>query len=280
MDKEKLVSCESLQDCVREIIRQNMIVNESIGYIDTKGGRNCKNGFYLKINNTRKNTGFDTIVFGCVNGYLDSIEAYLDGNTNEFINDSIWDAIVMIQEVMLDWANGKYWNIITPKDVEDLVDIVFDEEKSQNVCNYLFGITKRLAKNLLFCSSKYENNNFTANPRKISRHICKNGVQSWEYTYFLLSSIDRQNDDCDNIYANNQRPSILDKYYYDNNMLPTLDDDENSSEGKLEAILQFFKDEKADRIRAIFNNEETMGYKEAVDLNCRMNLKNQEKKGV
>lgn len=279
MNKEKLVSCETLEQCVNEILIENMIISESVGCVDGKGGRGKTNGLYLKINKKKINSGFDTLVYGLVYGYLHGIEYNLDDLYNEFANDSIWDAIVMIQEVLLNWVHGHY-KIIYPTTVEELVEIVFDEFATQNICNYIFGVVKRLSKNLLAYSSKYENNNITVNPRKYSIHTCKNGQQSWEYIYMQNLSIDATRNDNDNIFPNNTRINLLDKHYYDNNMLPTLYDDENSVNGKLEAILQLFRPDKADRIRAIYNNEETMGYKEAVDLNCRMNLKNQEKKGV
>ena len=276
MNKEKLVSCETLEQCVNEILRKSMIVNESVGFYDYKGGRSKTNGLYLKINKKKINSGFDTLVYGLVYGYLDSIEYRLEGNINEFANDSIWDAIVMVQEVMLDWANGRYCNVITPKDVEDLVDIVFDEEKSQNVCNYLFGIIKRLAKNLLFCSAKYDNNNFTVNPRKISMHTTnkKDGTQKWIYEYVELNSVDKTYE-CDNIFGVDTRVNILDKYYFDNNMSTTLYESEDNVYGKLEAILQFFNPNKREKIRKTFENEENISYKDAVDSSCRLNLKKQ-----
>lgn len=282
MNKEKLVSCETLEQCVNEILRQSMIVNETSGFYDYKGGRGKTSGLYLKINKKKINTVFDTLVCGLTYGYLNSIEYKLEGNINEFVNDSIWDAIIMIQEVLLNWVNGKY-NIVTPNNVEELVEIIFNEYKAQNVCNYLFGIIKRLAKNLLFCNSKYENNNFTANPRKFSFKEIKDDKQIWNYCYVQLNSIDVRNDNDDNIFGNNLRNNILDDFYYKNDMLQNdLFEKEDNVEGKLEAILQLFSKEKQDRIRAVFNNEETIGYKEAIDCNysSRMNIKNKEKKGV
>lgn len=280
MNKEKLVSCETLEQCVNEILRENMIINESVGFYDGKGGRGKTNGLYLKINKKKINTNFDTLTYGLIYGYLDSIEYRLEGNINEFANDSIWDAIVMIQEVLLNWVHGHY-KIIYPTTVEELIDIVFNEYKAQNVCNFLFGVVKRLAKNLLFCNSKYENNNYTVNPRKFSFKEVRDDKQIWNYCYVQLNSVDVRNDNDNNIFGNNLKNNILDDFYYKNNMLQNdLFESEDNAEGKLEAILQLFSKEKQDRIRAVFNNEETIGYKEAIDCSSRVNIKKQEKKGV
>ena len=281
MNKKLLESCETLEQCVNVILRENMIINESVGFYDYKGGRSKTNGLYLKINKKKINSGFDTLIHGLIYGYLNSIEYRLEGNINEFTNDSIWDAIVMVQEVLLNWVHGHY-KIIYPTTVEELIDIVFNEYKAQNVCNFLFGVVKRLAKNLLFCNSKYENNNYTVNPRKFSFKEIKDGKQIWNYCYVQLNSIDVRNDNDDNIFGNDLRNNILDDFYYKNDMLQNdLFEKEDNVEGKLEAILQLFSKEKQDRIRAVFNNEETtIGYKEAIDCSSRMSIKRQEKKGV
>ena len=187
----------------------------------------------------------------------------------------------MSYEILLGWINGKYSSIITPNTTEELVEIIFDDSINHHVTNYLFGIMKRLAKNLLSIVKKEDNNNFTVNPRKIMVHKSgENKQQMWEYRYVTLSSIDvTRNDEDDNIYSSDSRNNILDQHLWDNDMSPVLYENENDVSGKLEAILQLFTPEKANKIRTIFNNEENVNYKEAVDCSSRMNIKNQEKNG-
>ena len=282
MNKERLVSCETKEEVIREIVRQSMVVKEKTGYYNSKGDRCKTEGLYLRLKSNKENSNFDTLLYGFALAYTQSIEARIDGNNSEFLNDSIWDSVIMSYEILLNWINGKYSSIITPNTTEELVELIFDDSINHHVTNYLFGIMKRLAKNLLSIVKKEDNNNFTVNPRKIMVHKSgENKQQMWEYRYVTLSSIDiTRSDEDDNIYSSDLRNNILDQYLWDNDMSPNLYENENNVNGKLEAILQLFRPNKADRIRAIFNNEETISYKEAIDCNNRMNLKNQEKKGI
>lgn len=282
MNKERLVSCETKEEVIREIVRQSMVVKEKTGYYNSKGDRCKTEGLYLRLKSNKENSNFDTLLYGFALAYTQSIEARIDGNHSEFLNDSIWDSVIMSYEILLNWINGKYNSIITPSTVEELVEIVFDDSINHHVTNYLFGIMKRLAKNLLSIVKKEDNNNFTVNPRKIMVHkSSENKQQMWEYRYVTLSSIDvTRNDEDDNIYSSDSRNNILDQHLWDNDMSPVLYEDKNNVSGKLEAILQLFTPEKANRIRKVFNNEENIDYKEAISLNCRTNIKVQREKGV
>lgn len=256
MKREALEKCVTMEECIGEIIEQNVKTKESV-CAKYKNRVEKKEGFYLEFNNEKNNSEFDCILFGLGYAYTKAIEANIDGNHSEFLNDSIWDSFEMSYRVLLDWVNGKYWNIYTPTNVEELVEIVFDYDKGRNVTNYLFGVVRRLAKNLLSCSAKENNNNFTVNPRKYSRHINNNKNQSWEYYYVRLDSIDeKKENDNDNKYSSNLKNNILDQFLYEQNLLPDiLETNEKNVNGYLDAICQFYTDFRSKEIRALFDDD-------------------------
>lgn len=256
MNREKLEKCQNMEEVIGEIFRQSVIVNESVSVNDLKGSRVKKEGLYLRLNNKKENTKFDTLLYGLSYGYCQEIEACIEGNHSEFYNDSIFDSLTMIYEVLLNWINGKYWNIITPSSVEEMVDIIFSPQ-SKDVCNYLFGIVKRLAKNLLAISKLSNNNNYTVNPRKYSWHTTnpRTGKQIWTFCYVQHSSIDStyydENDNLNGLYTKN---NILDQFAYENRMLEEYED---SNEGLLSAVCQLYAKDKLEKFNEILDGNMT-----------------------
>ena len=161
MNREELSKCQTLEECVNEIWRQNYVR-------DSREDIGC----YLKANTKMKNSHFD-ILFA----YAEKI--FIDV-TKE---DEPKDGMLMMYNILKKWLGRELKFKYIPKDVPELIALLYDLEKSKETCKYLCGVLDRMTKNLLYASK--DKNSYS------QKVYCTSNEGAKDYTNVNMFELDK-----------------------------------------------------------------------------------------
>ena len=168
MNRELLNKCQTLEECVNEIWRQNYIRYNSED-----------EGYYLKANTKIENSHFD-ILFA----YAEKIFVDITKENND---EARKDAMMLMHNILIKWTKKEYKLKYVPSNVEELVENIFNLEVSLEITKYLCAVLNRMSKNLLYASE---------NKNSYSRFVfCTSEKNSKNYTNVNMFELDKTYDD-------------------------------------------------------------------------------------
>ena len=168
MNRELLNKCQTMEECVDEIWRQNYIRYNSED-----------EGYYLKANTKIENSHFD-ILFA----YAEKIFVDITKENND---EARKDAMMLMHNILIKWTKKEYKLKYVPSNVEELVENIFNLEVSLEITKYLCAVLNRMSKNLLYASE---------NKNSYSRFVfCTSEKNSKNYTNVNMFELDKTYDD-------------------------------------------------------------------------------------
>ena len=163
MDITRLEQCNSLEECINEIWRQNYIKEEN------------ENGFYLKANNRLNNSHFDIL--------FTYAEKIFSDVTKEDNDEAKKDGMLMMYNILKKWIARELKFKYIPESVPELIVLMYDLEKSKETCKYLCGVLDRMTKNLLYASK--DKNSYSRNV------YCTSNGEAKDYTNVNMFELDK-----------------------------------------------------------------------------------------
>ena len=171
MNYDNIRNCQSLNEAILEIMLQNYNIKTE-QYVDKNTANNLQ-GLYLLSNNNIQNTIFDVWFHICEIQYCKLLE--------DKSEDTKKGSMILCLEVLQNWILGIY-KILYPHSIEELIEIMSDEDKSEFVTRYLRGVCNRLANNSLYYKLNGDNN--TISSKKY--YIHEKGHKKTKNTYIYL----------------------------------------------------------------------------------------------
>lgn len=163
MDRSRLETCNSLEDCINEIWEQNYIREEN------------ENGFYLRANSRLNNSHFDILFI-----YAEKIFSEV---TKEDNDEAKKDGMLMMYNILKKWLGRELKFKYVPESVPELIALMYDLEKSKETCKYLCGVLDRMTKNLLYASK--DKNSYSRNV------YCTSNGEAKDYTNVNMFELDK-----------------------------------------------------------------------------------------
>lgn len=141
MERESFERCNTLEECIHEIWKQNYI------------SKNNKDGFSVEANTKIINSHFDVLFSYAENMFASTVQE----NTDEARKDGM----LLMYDILIIWIEKKIKFKYTPTNVGEMIVLLYDMKKSKEICKYLCGCLQRQAKNLLYTSR--EKNGYSKN---------------------------------------------------------------------------------------------------------------------